>query len=169
MDSTAALVLLRARELMTERAVDAGEWARVLATFPLFADVSRRRLRKLARKAVFAEFAPGETVVARDDVDDSLYVILEGSAKAIGGPAPRSMSVGDYFGELSLIGEQSPYAVVVATQPLYVLRLARRSVVSLARQHPALVVTLLRDLAGRFTIATRARIIAAPGCSETGT
>ena len=166
MNAIEALVSLSAAELTPERNASAREWARVLATFPLFSDVGRRRLRKLIRSARFAEFAPGETVVARDD---SLYVVLEGSAKAIGGPAPRSMSVGDYFGELSLIGEQSPYAVVVATRPLYVMRLPRRPFVRLARQHPALTVTLLRDLAGRLTLPERTRVSAAPGGSGTGT
>jgi signal-transduction protein with cAMP-binding, CBS, and nucleotidyltransferase domain len=169
MDSTAALALVRGSQLVHERAADAREWARILATFPLFSDVSRRRLRKLVQSAGFAEFASGETVITRHDADDSLHVVLEGSAKAIGGAAPRSMSIGDYFGELSLIGERSPYAAVVATRPLYVMRLPRRSVARLARQHPALTVTLLRDLAGRITATERTRVIAVPGCSGTGT
>ena len=167
MEPTEALVLLRTHQLIFENAVDSREWARVLASFPLFADVGRRRLRKLVRKATFVEFPSGEVVVAREDSAESLYVVLEGSAKAIGGPARRSMSIGDYFGELSLIGEQSPYAAVVATQPLYVLRIPRRSVVRLARQHPALIVTLLRDLAGRFRAPEG--LSAAPEYSGTGT
>jgi len=169
MEPTEALALLYAYEPIAERDASAREWANVLATFPLFADVRRRRLRKLARHAVLEEFAPGETVVARDDADDSLYVVLEGSAKEIGGPAPRRVSVGDYFGELRLIGEPSPYVIVVATRALYVMRLPRRSVVRLAQQHPALTVTLLRDVAGRFTLAERRRVSAVPGYSGTGT
>ena len=98
---------------MSERAADDREWARVLSTFPLFADVGRRRLRKLVRTATFAEFVPGEAVVARDQRDGSLYVVLEGRAKAIGGPARRSMCIGDYFGELSLIGGRSPYTATI--------------------------------------------------------
>lgn len=168
-DSAAALALLRGYNVVHGEAVDAREWASILASFPLFSDVSRRRLRKLVRSARLAEFAPGETVVARADADDSLYVVLEGSAKAIGGPGPRRMSIGDYFGELSVIGEQSPYTAVVATQALYVMRLSRRSVVRLARQHPALTVTLLRDLAGRMTRPERSGVSAAPVCSGTGT
>ena len=41
-----------------DRASDA-EWAEVLATFPLFAGVGRRQLRKLVRDASFAELARG--------------------------------------------------------------------------------------------------------------
>ena len=166
MNAIEALTLQWARALTFEDKASAGDWARILATFPLFADVSRRRLRKLARTARFAELAPGETVDARDD---ALYVVLEGSARAVGGLAPRNMSVGDYFGELSVIGEQSPYAAVVATRSLYVMRLPRRSVARLAAQHPALTATLLRDLAGRLALAASPRVSAAPGYSGTGT
>jgi signal-transduction protein with cAMP-binding, CBS, and nucleotidyltransferase domain len=60
----------------------AAEWAEVLATFPLFAGVRKRRLRKLARGATFAEFAPGETMIYAGDRDDRLYVILAGHVKA---------------------------------------------------------------------------------------
>lgn len=152
MNTIEALTYLWAQGLDPEEKAGAGDWGRILATFPLFADVGRRRLRKLVRDARFAEFAPGEPVDARDD---ALYVVLEGSAKAIGGPASRNMSIGDYFGELSIIGERSPYAAVVATRPLYVMRLPKRSVERLAKQHPALTITLLRDVAGRFMRAER--------------
>src|SRR5262249_55381118 len=72
-----------------------GGWAKVLATFPLFSDVSRRQLRKLARQATFAEFAPGDIVVSNPESADSLYIILSGSAKVLGKPAARSLSTGD--------------------------------------------------------------------------
>ena len=59
----------------------AGEWTDVLATFPLFTGVSKRRLRKIARNGTLAEFAPGETIIFAGDADDMLYIILSGRAK----------------------------------------------------------------------------------------
>jgi CRP-like cAMP-binding protein len=151
MNVSEAMALVWVFDLFSERDAAAREWARTLAGFPLFADVGRRRLRKLVRNATFAEFAPGETVVARHDTEETLHVVLEGSAKAVGGPTPRSMSVGDYFGELSLLGRPSPYRVV-ATRPLYVMRLPGTFVGRLLRKHPALAITLLRDVVGRLTV-----------------
>jgi hypothetical protein len=58
-----------------------GDWADVLATFPLFTGISKRRLRKLARSATLAEFAPGETIVFAGDRGDALCVVLGGAAK----------------------------------------------------------------------------------------
>jgi CRP-like cAMP-binding protein len=150
MNVSEAMALMWAFGLISEGDVSAREWARTLAGFPLFADVGKRRLRKLVRRATFAEFAPGETVVVQYDTEDSLHVVLEGSAKAVGGPTARSMSIGDYFGELSVLGKPSPYHVV-ATRPLYVMRLPGRVVGRLLRQHPALAITLLRDVVGRLT------------------
>ena len=64
--------------------------------------------------------------------------------------------------------QPSPYRIV-ATQHLYVMRLPGSLVARLVRQHPALAVTLLRDVAGRLALTAKPRIIAAPGCSGTGT
>ena len=43
------------------------DWADVLTNLPLFTGVNKRRLRKLAGDATFAEFAPGETIVFATD------------------------------------------------------------------------------------------------------
>jgi signal-transduction protein with cAMP-binding, CBS, and nucleotidyltransferase domain len=73
------------------------DWANVLATFPLFTGVSKRRLRKLARTATLAEFAPGETIIFAGDRGNILYVILDGKAKTIVRRAGRALRVGEYF------------------------------------------------------------------------
>jgi signal-transduction protein with cAMP-binding, CBS, and nucleotidyltransferase domain len=74
-------------ERLRRRAVHAdrlqGARAEVLATFPLFAGVSKRSPRKLVQKTTFAEFAAGETVLSRGRSTDSLYVILGGAAKTL--------------------------------------------------------------------------------------
>ena len=41
----------------------ASDWAEVLAVLPLFARVSKRRLRKIASLAQIKRFAPGDIVV----------------------------------------------------------------------------------------------------------
>src|SRR5262245_27489216 len=79
------------------------DWAEVLATFPIFTAIDKRRLRKLVRRATFAEYRAGDIVILKGDSGDSLHVILAGSAKALGRPASRSLRIGDYFGELSLL------------------------------------------------------------------
>jgi CRP-like cAMP-binding protein len=126
------------------------DWAEVLATFSLFAGVSKRRLRKLAWHATLAEFAPGDDVVVRDAPDDALYLILGGAAMARGKPAARALRTGDYFGELALLSGAPRSATVVATQELHVMRLPRKSFLRLAQRDPAIWFTMLRNLGAQF-------------------
>jgi CRP-like cAMP-binding protein len=126
-----ALALMQARDAMRSwERPSAADWAKVLATFPLFARVSKRRLRKLAEKARFEEFAAGETIASRAGSADALYVILGGAATTLE-PGARALGIGDCFGELALIGGTSHSTTVVATQELHVMRVPRQSVVRL--------------------------------------
>src|SRR5262249_37508379 len=65
------------------------DWANVLATFPLFSGVGKRQLRRVVRRATFAEYGRGDIVIQKGEPGDRLYVILGGSAKALGKPASR--------------------------------------------------------------------------------
>jgi len=147
MNAPQALALLRSREvgLQPQRA-SVRDWANVLATFPLFASVKKRQLRKLVREATFAEFAPGEPVLAGGRSDESLYIILGGAAKADERPAPRVLRAGDYFGELALIDGAPRSTAIIATQELHVMKLPRQAIVGLAAQHAAISVTMFKNL-----------------------
>jgi CRP-like cAMP-binding protein len=103
----------------------ARDWAKVLAEFPLFSGTSKRRVRKLVQHATFAEFAPGDTVVARDAPANWLYVILGGTATTRATPGDRTLRTGDYFGEVGLIAGSPPSATVIATGEIHVMRLPR--------------------------------------------
>jgi K+:H+ antiporter len=126
------------------------DWADVLTTFPLFSGVRKRRLGKLIRHARFSEFAPGDTVVSKDAPADSLYLILGGTARALGMPAARALRTGDYFGELGLLAGARRSATVVATHELHVMRLPAKSFLRLAKRDPGISLTMLRNLGAQF-------------------
>jgi CRP-like cAMP-binding protein len=125
------------------------DWAEVLARLPLFSGIGRRRLRKLARQARFAEFAPGEHVVSTGDRGDAFYVILGGTAKALK-PEARTLGPGDYFGEISLLDGKPRSATVVATEELHVMRLPRRTFRWLIAKNGDVALTLLTELGERL-------------------
>jgi CRP-like cAMP-binding protein len=131
-----------------DRATDA-DWAEVLSTFPLFAGVGKRQLRRLVRNASFAELARDERVVSNGAAIDSLYIVLGGEAKVLR-PTPRWIGAGDYFGELDVLGARPRPVHVVATEELHLMKLPRRPVLELARRHPRVTLTLLKDLAARL-------------------
>jgi CRP-like cAMP-binding protein len=137
----------------------AKDWARVLAPFTLFSGMSTRRIRKLVRHATFAEFAPGDTVVARNAPADWLYVVLGGTAKARGMQDDRTLRTGDYFGEVGLIAGPARAATVIATGELHVMRLPRNAFLRVAQDDPRISLTLLRNLAAQFrTVETQAAV-----------
>jgi CRP-like cAMP-binding protein len=123
-----------------------GDWANVLATFPLFAGVSKRRLRNLACKATLAGFSPGEPINLTGDPAEVLYIILSGQAKTMSGGSGRVLRACDYFGELAPIPGRPPSKAVVAVSYVYAMTLPSRSVLQLARRHPAITLTMLSDL-----------------------
>jgi CRP-like cAMP-binding protein len=118
-----------------DRATD-GDWAEVLAAFPLFAGVGKRHLRRLVRNATFAELARGERISATGAGTDSLYVVLGGEAKIFRPTAARLRS-GDYFAATALNGGTSRSTTVVATEELHLMRLQRQSVLPLGLAHLA--------------------------------
>ena len=129
---------------------NSGDWANVLAKSPLFTEVSKRRLRKLARKAKFAEFAPGEPIILAGEPDDLLYIILAGHAKTVSRGDRQVLRAGEYLGEIALIDGRPRSATVVAMSYVQVMKLPASSVLKLARQKPAMTLTMLKHLTTRL-------------------
>jgi CRP/FNR family cyclic AMP-dependent transcriptional regulator len=126
------------------------DWAGILATFPLFDGISRRRLRDLVRHATFAEYSRGDMVLQRGARGDSLLVILSGSAKVLGKPAGRTLRTGDYFGELGALEGAPRSATVFATGELHVMRLPRDDFLRLAERDPTVSLKMLGELGSQF-------------------
>lgn len=134
-----------------------GEWADVLAAFPLFAGIRKRRLRKLVRQAEVLEFAPGDVVVANGAAVDSLYVVLGGSG-TLSGPHETSMlRTGDYFGECAVFNSGRGSPMVRAREELHVMRLPARSFLSLAERESRLSVKGLQPVLEKWRDITKAR------------
>jgi CRP/FNR family transcriptional regulator, cyclic AMP receptor protein len=125
------------------------DWAVVLAELPLFAGVGKRDLRKLVRNAEFAEFSPGDTVVSTGAPPDFFYVILGGEARASAKPAARTLTTGDYFGEIGLLDGEPRSATIVAVSELHVMRLSRRAFDDAVERHPSLARKFMTELGGR--------------------
>jgi CRP/FNR family transcriptional regulator, cyclic AMP receptor protein len=125
------------------------DWADVLAAMPLFEGIGKRDLGRLARDAEFAEFGPGDTVVATGAPSGHFYVILSGEAAASSRPAARRMTTGDYFGEMGLFDSEPRSASVVAATELHVMRLPRRAFDEMLERHPGVARAFLTELGGR--------------------
>jgi CRP/FNR family transcriptional regulator, cyclic AMP receptor protein len=131
-----------------DRPTDA-DWAGVLAEFPLFERVGKRRLRKIVRQAEIAELTTGEAVVFKGDRGDALYIVLSGEARARWRPAARPLRRGDYFGEIAALDGGGRSATVVATTDLQVMRVPRASFLELVEADPRIAVAMLQRLGER--------------------
>src|ERR687883_1911085 len=101
----------------------------LLAGVPAFSHLPDPGLEDLASRLTEERFRPADTVVVEGDMDDRLYLIVEGRAEAstVGpsGPMPlATLGPGELFGEIALLELQSRrQATVTAVEPLFLLGL----------------------------------------------
>jgi CRP-like cAMP-binding protein len=118
-----------------------------LQQIPLFSSLSERRLRKLARGASEDAYASGDVIVREGGRTDTLFVILEGSAKVVRkGRTIASMGHGDFFGEIAMFDGRRT-ASVVAETPMRCLVLYNDDVHKLVLADPSMAWELLKTLA----------------------
>ncbi len=134
------------------------DWAAVLARLPLFANVGKRQLRRIAGLAEVREFAPGDPVVQKSDAADGFYLILGGRAKVVEPPQARPLKTGDYFGEMALLDGEPRSATVVAVGELQTMRLPRRPFIRLLQQEPTIAIALLQELGKRVRRAEKSAV-----------
>jgi CRP/FNR family transcriptional regulator, cyclic AMP receptor protein len=122
-----------------------------LAGVPLFADFTKRHLRRLAKESDQQTFERGQTIVQEGMLGETLFVVLSGHAKVLRGRRKVGEIVpGDFFGELSAIDGGPRTASVVAETDMQVLRLFRRTLMSLLGDEPRLVTKLIEGMARRL-------------------
>jgi len=122
------------------------EHALALDEVPLFASLSKRHLRRVARLVEVGDYR-GSTVCRAGMRADALYVILNGSADV---QTPQGhvsqLRAGDVFGELALIDEEPRTATVRAAGQLTVARIPRSGFTRLLQEEPGIAVGLIGGL-----------------------
>jgi CRP/FNR family cyclic AMP-dependent transcriptional regulator len=122
-----------------------------LARIPMFADLSKKQLNRLAAESEELVFHPGQVVVKEGDPGETLFVVLSGQAKVQRGKRKvGEILPGDFFGELSAIDGDKRTASVVADTPLRVVRLFRHTLTSLIEDEPQVILKLLDGIVRRF-------------------
>jgi CRP-like cAMP-binding protein len=124
------------------------DWARVLAELPLFQDVGRRQLNKIAALARVGQFPSGTVVIQQGEPGDAFHLILSGRARVLS-KRPKILRTGDYFGEMALLDGAERSATVVAENELQTMRIPRAPFLRLLKSEPTITIALLTRLAGR--------------------
>ena len=121
-----------------------------LARIPLFSDLNKRQLRKLA--GGFREVTAGTgTTLVREGENSGVgfFVIAEGTAAvSVGGKTMATIGPGDYFGELAMITKEARTATITAETPLRCLSIRFWDFRNFVKENPDVSWKLLEHLAG---------------------
>jgi CRP-like cAMP-binding protein len=126
-------------------------WAHLLADVPLFAQLRKRDLRRIAGMAKIWHVSAGQFIVREGFSAEAFYVLLTGKATVLhGGSADTRLSRGDFFGELGLLDGKDRTASVVADTDVWAARLRRDTFLDLLDHHPSIARGLLAAMAERL-------------------
>jgi CRP/FNR family transcriptional regulator, cyclic AMP receptor protein len=132
------------------------DWIPVLAEVPLFCNLSRRHLKRVASLGRTRRFASGAPIVRRGEAGSAFFVLLDGGARVVPRTGrARKLGRGDFFGEMALLDESPRSADVVADGEVLALTISRSAFGKLLRSEPALSHELLRTLAARLRAAEK--------------
>lgn len=128
--------------------------AAVLARLPLFRELDRDTLDRLAASVRTARYDEREVLVREGDLGDSLFVLDSGAVRVSktgdGGSVELArLGQGQFFGEMSLLTGEPRSATVTAEGGCEVLVLAREALKPILEADPALAQTLSRSIAER--------------------
>jgi CRP-like cAMP-binding protein len=129
--------------------------AQTIAGFALFADLTSPQLEEIVHSFDEAWFGEGERILRQGVSGSNFYVILDGVASVrVGGVERRTLTTGDFFGEISCLLGDVPVADIVAARPLRCLVLPCPQLESFLSGHPRLLFRLLQAEARKLKLAT---------------
>jgi CRP/FNR family transcriptional regulator, cyclic AMP receptor protein len=124
-------------------------WLDVLADVPLFTDLSRRHLGKVASLGRTKRFPARTSIVTAGTNADAFYVILDGRATVRAGSRRIPLATGDYFGEMALLDGGVRSASVVADSEMLLMAIPRRGFLRLLESEPKIAISIMGTLAHR--------------------
>jgi CRP/FNR family cyclic AMP-dependent transcriptional regulator len=128
-----------------------GERERALAKVPLFAGLSKRHRRRIAKESGVATYDEGATVVKQGAAGSVFYVVLDGKARVVRkGRTLARLKKGEFFGEMSLLDQGPRTASVITESPAAFLTLSARAFHDVMDAEPAVAGAVLREMARRL-------------------
>lgn len=130
---------------------DARGWTNALATVPLFANLSRRHLKKVAATGRLVRFHDGSAIVRVGEPGDALFVVLDGEVSVQRpGLSGLSLGLGSFFGELAVLDDGPRTASVIAVGEVVCLTINQARFLKLLRDEPTIAVVVLKEVAARL-------------------
>ncbi len=125
--------------------------ATLLAAAPLFADVDKAGMERIAERATEVEFVADHVIARQGEIGTGFFVIVSGAVRVVrDGAVIANLGPGDFFGELSVLDGRPRVAQVVAEGPTTCLALASWDFEAVVRDEPAVALAVMRGLARRL-------------------
>jgi CRP/FNR family transcriptional regulator, cyclic AMP receptor protein len=126
----------------------------LLQKVPLFADLDRGELQRLARSFRERTFEAGSTVADEGRTGAGFFVIESGEASvSVHGADRGRLGAGDYFGEIALIDDGARSATVTADTDLHCYGLTSWEFRPLVEGNASMAWKLLETMAQRLRAA----------------
>jgi len=123
----------------------------LLQRVPLFSDLDRKELERIAASMKERTFAAGDTVTSEGSSGVGFFVIESGNAVVtIGGEERRRLGSGDYFGEVALLNESARTATITAESDLKCYGLTSWEFRPLVETHGSIAWKLLQAMSKQY-------------------
>ena len=122
----------------------------------LFSGVSKEHLEKLAAFTFSRDYKSGDMIVEEGRTGNGLYIIVSGQVEVVKAlnteRATRlaTLSKGEFFGEMALLGEFPRTATVRALTDVACVGVDRWLFLNQLGKDPQLAITMLQAMAGRL-------------------
>ena len=123
----------------------------LLRRVPLFAGLSSRDLEELQRLTDEVDVPAGREITTEGRSGEEFFLIVSGRVGVTkNGVRVRTMSAGDFLGEIALVDGRPRSATVTTEAPTRLLVIAHREFNSLMERFPSIQAAVLRALADRL-------------------
>lgn len=124
---------------------------KLLASVPLFKDLSKKELAAILKSAHEVQHESGVPVLEEGTDGIGFHLILEGKARVMTGGRQRAeLTPGDYFGEMSLIDGLPRTATVTPTEPMKTLTIASWDFAPMIENNPSIAGKMLVEMSRRL-------------------
>jgi CRP/FNR family transcriptional regulator, cyclic AMP receptor protein len=123
----------------------------LLQRVPIFSDLDRKELGRIASSMKQRTFQAGDTVTSEGQSGIGFFMIEDGEAKVtVGGEERRRLGPGDYFGEVALLNESARTATITAETDLRCYGLTSWEFRPLVETHGSIAWKLLQAMSKMY-------------------
>jgi CRP-like cAMP-binding protein len=125
--------------------------ADLLQRVPIFSDLDRKELERIAASMKERTFKAGDKVTEEGQSGVGFFVIADGEAAVtVGGDERRRLGPGDYFGEVALLNQSARTATITAETELRCYGLTSWEFRPLVETHGSIAWKLLQAMSKTY-------------------